>query len=111
VRIISVISEELFKVQPAEYQSHIIPESARFDCMVVSTGTKRILPVAGLGPITEEYSLTSDWDDRWRTGGLEADVISEAHLDLESIISGVSKFANEREQRLERQRKALSSLV
>ena len=32
--------------------------------------TKRIPPIPNLGPITEEYSLYSDFDDRWRSGGL-----------------------------------------
>ena len=30
--------------------------------------------------IAEEYTLSSDWDNRWRTGGTVAEVIEEAHL-------------------------------
>lgn len=39
--------------------------------MVLTTMTKRIFPLSGLGPLTKEYTLSSDYDDRWRTGGLE----------------------------------------
>ena len=38
------------------------------------------------GTFTDENSLTSDWDNQWLTGGLEADVIAEAHLDPESVL-------------------------
>ena len=41
-------------------------------------------------PIVKEYSISADWDNRWRTGGRLDEVIDEAHLSakwqLESII-------------------------
>jgi hypothetical protein len=37
------------------------------------------------------------------TGGLEKDVIAEAHLDPESIFRGVQRFAAERAVRMGRQ--------
>jgi hypothetical protein len=51
--------------------------------------------------------LTSDWDNQWLTGGLEPDVIAEAHLDAPSILAGITRFAADRDQRLARQRKLL----
>ena len=56
------------------------------------------------------YSLTSDWDNQWLTGGLEADVIAEAHLDKESIFAGVRRFAEARADRIERLGSVLESL-
>jgi hypothetical protein len=50
-------------------------------------------PVRTLGPQTDEYSLTADWNDAWLTGGLETDVIAEAHLDEKSIFEGIQRFA------------------
>ena len=108
VRIVAVISEELFRLQPDHYQRDIVPDSARFDSMVVTTMTKRVSAVSNLGPLAEEYSLTSDWDDRWRTGGTEPDVIAEARLDQDSIFNGIKRFADDRNNRLDRQRQALS---
>ena len=70
--------------------------------MVITTGTKRVWPVSGLGQLTEEYSLTSDFDDQWLTGGTEDDVIKEAKLDESSILEAVSKFANDYDDRMKR---------
>ena len=110
VRIVSVISTELFGFQPAEYQRHVLPASSRYDCMVVSTMTKRVPPIPNLGTVTEDYSLYADFDDRWRSGGTEPDVIAEAHLDVESVYQGIARFARERDARLERQRSELGAL-
>jgi len=44
--------------------------------------------------------MISDWDDRWRTGGSIPEIIKEAHLDPASLLAGIERFANEREQRL-----------
>ena len=88
VKVIAAISEELFHRQPEEYRNTVIPPEARYDLMVVSTGTKRVWPLQDPGPLTDEYSLVSDWNDEWLTGGTEGDVISEAHLDPESIFQG-----------------------
>ena len=107
VKIISVVSEELFDRQPESYRRAVLPPEALFDAMVVSTGTRRVWPIRNLGPLTDKYSLTSDWDNQWLTGGLEADVIAEAHLDQASILAGIQRFAQDREQRLESQRELL----
>ena len=54
--------------------------------------------------------MTSDWDNQWLTGGLEPDVIAEAHLDAPSIFSGIKRFARERETRISRQRDLVAKL-
>ncbi len=110
VRIAAVISTELFDSQPDEYKKSVLPDSARYDCMVVSTMTKRVPPVANLGPLTEEYSLYADFDDRWRNGGTEPDVIAEARLDKNSIFEGVARFARERSARIARLKEAFDAL-
>jgi transketolase len=107
VKVIAAISEELFDRQPGAYRDSALPPEARYDLMVVSTGTRRVWPLRNLGPLTDEYSLTSDFDDCWRSGGLEADVIAEAHLDPDRIFAGVERFANERERRVGDQRKMI----
>jgi len=107
VKIVSAISEELFDRQPEAYRRSVLPPEALFDAMVVSTGTRRVWPVRNLGPLTDAYSLTSDWDDQWLTGGLEGEVIAEAHLDPESIFKGIERFAAERDKRIAVQSAAL----
>ena len=110
IKVISDISDELFARQPQEYRESVFPPEARYDMMVVSTGTRRSLPVQDAGPLTDEYSLVSDWDDQWLTGGSESDVIAEAHLDPESIFQGIKRFATERSNRISRQTAQLDSL-
>lgn len=107
IKVIAAISEELFDRQPEAYRHAVLPPEAVYDLMVVSTGTRRVWPVRNLGPLTDRYSLTSDWDNQWLTGGLESDVIAEAHLDPASILEGIERFAHERDQRLAQQRELL----
>lgn len=110
VKVISAVSEELFDRQPESYRRKVLPPEALYDLMVVSTGTRRVWPLRDVGPLTDEYSLTSDWDNQWLSGGLEAEVIAEAHLDQASILAGIERFAKDRAQRLARQREFLVSL-
>src|SRR5271156_6771651 len=108
VKVVAAISEELFDRQPEAYRNSVLPPAARYDLMVVSTGTRRVWPLRDVGPLTDAYSLTSDWDNQWLTGGLEPEVIAEAHLDKESIFKGVERFANDRGDRLGKQQALLN---
>jgi transketolase len=78
--------------------------------MFVMGGTRRVWPLRNVGAQADEYSLTADWDNQWLTGGLEADVIAEAHLDPDSVYAGVKRFADERASRLKQQRADLDAL-
>jgi transketolase len=110
VKVIAAISEELFDRQPDAYRNAVLPPEAVQDLMFVMSGTGRMWPRRNVGTLTDAYSLTEDWDNQWLTGGLEADVIAEAHLDPESIFAGVQRFAQERPKRLSRQRSLLDAL-
>jgi transketolase len=110
VRVAAVISPELFADQPASYRDRIYPDASRYDSMVISTMTKRVPPLPDLGPLTEEYSLYADQDDRWLSGGTEDDVITEAGLDRDSVFRAIARFAGERDDRVTRQREALAGL-
>ena len=110
IKVIAAISEELFQRQPQEYRDAVLPPGSRYDLMVVTTGTRRVWPLQNVGPLTDEYSLASDWHNQWLTGGTEADVISEAHLDRESIYQGIKRFASDHDSRISRQVEQLDSL-
>jgi transketolase len=109
VKVIAAISEELFDRQAEAYRNSVLPPEAYLDAMVVSTGTRRVWPVKNLGPLTDEYSLTSDWDNQWLTSGLEKEVIEEAHLDPVSIFNGIERFAKHHDERIKRQRSLLGA--
>jgi transketolase len=54
------------------------------------------------GRVAVEYAMTSDFDDRWRTGGSVEEVVAEAHLSPEWLLRGIERFATERKDRLSR---------
>jgi transketolase len=60
-------------------------------------------------PLVAEYSLSSDWDDRWRTGGTVDEVIDEAHLSAAHILQGIERFVRDRERRLAALRDAVEA--
>jgi transketolase len=102
VKVIAAVSEELFDRQPEAYRHSVLPPEAADDLMFVTTGTRRMWPLRIAGPLADEYSLTADQENVWLTGGSEADVIAEAHLDPTSIFAAVQRFAQERPMRLRR---------
>ena len=52
--------------------------------------------------VAEEYALSADWDNRWRTGGSVAEVLEEAHLSPKWLLEGIERFAHDRDARLGR---------
>ena len=110
VKVIAAVSEELFDRQPESYRHAVLPPGARQNLMFVTGGTRRVWPLRNVGAQADEYSLTADWDNQWLTGGLEADVIAEAHLDKDSILAGVTRFAEAHERRVDEQRAVLEAL-
>jgi transketolase len=110
VKVISAISEELFDAQPESYRNAVLPPEAVHDLMFVMSGTRRMWPLRNVGPLTDEYSMTSDFHDSWLTGGLEPDVIAEAHLDQKSIADGITRFAKDRGKRLDHTKSLLGKL-
>jgi transketolase len=111
VRVIAAVSEELFDRQPLSYRNSVLPDAARNDLMFITGATRRMWPLRNVGLLTDEYSMTADFHNDWLSGGLEPDVIAEAHLDVNSIFEGVARFANDHGSRLKRQRGDLESLV
>jgi transketolase len=107
VKIVAAISPQLFARQPAAYRQSVIGPAGGLDAMVITNGAFKLMRDWADGPLVREYSLSSDWDDRWRTGGSVAEVIEEAHLDEAHILAALERFASERTERLGRLRKLL----
>jgi len=110
VKIVAAISPQLFRLQDSDYRERVAGAADRWDAMLVTNRARRVSVDWIENSIVAEYSLTSDWDDRWRTGGTVDEVIAEAHLSAEHILSGIERFARERERRLSALRAALEAV-
>jgi len=109
VKVVAVISSQLFRRQDRAYQESIASTAERWDAMCVTNRSIRLMDEWLTHPLVREYSLSSDWDDRWRTGGTVDEVIEEAHLDSAHILEGIERFVRERGERMRRLREAMES--
>jgi transketolase len=107
VKIVAAVSPQLFARQPAEYRRSVAGPAGGLDAMVITNGAFKLMRDWADGPLVREYSLSSDWDDRWRTGGSVDEVIDEAHLDQAHILAALERFSGERADRLRRIRALL----
>jgi transketolase len=110
VKIVAALSPQLFALQPEQYRRSVTDPAGRLDAMVITNGAFKLMQDWADGPLVREYSLSSDWDDRWRTGGSVAEVIEEAHLDEAHILAALERFTAERPDRLRRLREGLDSV-
>ena len=102
VKIVCATSPELFALQPEEYRLRVLSPGDRADSTVVTTQARRLMHDWLFNRAAEEYALSADWDDRWRTGGTLGEVIEEAHLSPQRVLEGIERFARERDARLAR---------
>jgi transketolase len=109
VKVVAAISPQLFALQDAGYRAATIEPADRIDSMVITNGAYKLMRDWADDPLVREYSLSSDWDDRWRTGGSVDEVIEEAHLDSGHILAAVERFVRERNERLRNLRTRLEA--
>jgi transketolase len=110
VRIVACISPQLFRRQDPEYRERICSASDRWDGMAVTNRAFKLMTDFVDGPIAKEYSLSSDWDDRWRTGGTVDEVMDEAHLGPGHILAAIERYAADREARHARLREIVAGV-
>lgn len=102
VKLVQAVSWELFQMQPESYRDSVLPWGDWIDSTCITNGARRLMHDWLPHKIAEEYVLSSDWDNRWRTGGNVDELKKEAHIDPDSMWAGISKFAAERSKRLAR---------
>ncbi len=102
VKIVAAISPDLFRIQPASYRDSLISEADWMDSMCITNRARKLMRDWMVSSLSEEYTLSSDWDDRWRTGGTVEEVYEEAHLSPDWILKGIERFVSDREKRLGR---------
>jgi transketolase len=109
VKVVAAISPQLFALQDEAYRAATIEPADRIDSMIVTNGAYKLMRDWADDPLVREYSLSSDWDDRWRTGGSVDEVIEEAHLDGPHILAAIERFVRERPNRLKNLRSRLEA--
>ena len=100
VKLVQATSWELFQMQPESYRDSILPWSEWIDSTVITNGARRLMHDWLPHKIAEQYAMSSDWDNRWRTGGNVEELKKEAHIDPDSLWAGIAKFAKDRPQRM-----------
>ncbi len=104
VKIVACISPQLFAMQNEAYRESVASLGDRWDGMAVTNRAWQTMRHWIGGPVARDYSLSSDWDDRWRTGGTVDEVIDEAHLGPTHIVDAIERFVAERDRRMARLR-------
>jgi transketolase len=107
VKVVAAISWELFQRQSEDYRQSVISELEWMDAMVITNGARRLMHKWMANRVVEEYSMSPDFDNRWRTGGSVDEIIAESKLDPQSVWNGIMKFAADREVRLSQIRKSV----
>jgi transketolase len=109
VKVVAAISPQLFRLQDAAYRDRVASVADRWDAMVITNRSLRLMRDWVDNPVVAEYSLASDRDNRWRTGGSVEEVIAEAKLSPEHILAGIERFAKERPGRIKALRQAVDA--
>jgi transketolase len=104
VKLVQATSWELFQMQPAAYREQVLPWPDWMDSTYVTNGSRRLMRDWVANRIADEYAMSSDFDNRWRTGGSVEELKLEAHIDPVSIWEGMTRFAADRAKRLQRLR-------
>ncbi len=100
VKIVSAGSPELFRMQDQAYRDSVLPHDDWWDSTVITNGARRLMHDWLPHRVAERYAMSSDWDNRWRTGGNVTELKVEARIDPEGLWEGICRFAAEREKRL-----------
>ena len=69
VKIVAAISWELFKIQSKDYKDYIAKVSEWHDAMIITNGSIKLMDRWIANQIVEKYSMSPDFDNKWRTGG------------------------------------------
>jgi len=102
VKVICATSPQLFAIAPEAYRQSVLSPADRANSTVITTQARWLMHDWLFNKVAEEYALSSDWDNRWRTGGSVDEVLEEAHLSPSWMLTGIERFVRDRERRLAR---------
>jgi transketolase len=109
VKIVYAASAELFARQPEPYRDQVLSAGDRANSTVITTQGRIAMREWITNEVAQEYALSADWDDRWRTGGTVEEVLEEAHLSPTWLLAGIERFVADRPARAARLAAALAA--
>ena len=101
VKLVAAISHELFMLQPQAWRDQLVTKEDWFNSTFITNGGRMAMTLWTAHTVAAKYSMTSDWDDRWRTGGSLDEIIDEAHLDPKHLAAGIRHFVANRDARMD----------
>ena len=101
IKIVAALSWALFNIQDQHYKNSVMSPQDWFDSMIITNTSLSNMRNWIKHPLVKEYSLSPDWDDRWRFGGNLKEVIDEARLSSNWQLKAIEKFTTNRDKRLE----------
>ena len=107
VKIVAAISWGLFKLQSSDYKEYIISKNDWNNSMVITNTSIKLMKNWIKNDIVEEYSLSPDFDNCWRTGGSFEQIILEAKLDPQSLWDGILHFVFDRNKRINKLKRSI----
>lgn len=111
VKIVCATSPQLFALQPEAYRQSVLSQADQMDSTIITTQAAWLMHDWIYNPLAEEYGLSADWDDRWRTGGTLEEVIDEARLSPPYLLAGIERFVQDRAARLQRLQAGLNEAL
>ncbi len=111
VKIVCATSPQLYQLQTEAYRNSVLSPADCLDSMVITTQARWLMHDWIFNPLAEDYALSADWDNRWRTGGNLEEVLDEAHLSSQHILAGIQRFVESRTDRLKSIQTGLESII
>jgi transketolase len=102
VKIVCATSPQLFALQSEDYRRQVLSERDWADSTVITTQARALMHDWLFNKVSEEYAMSADWDNRWRTGGMLEELVEEAHLSPGWLLAGIERFVQDRDSRLSR---------
>ena len=87
-------------MQSDNYKNKVITGNDKLNSTFITTRAKALMKDWTFNHLAENYSLSADWNNQWLTGGTLEEVVDEAHLSQDWILSGIEKFVNSKEERM-----------
>jgi len=80
VKIVAALSSELFELQSSSYKESIISKDEWENSMIITSSAIDLMDDWIKYDKVKKYSLSPDFNNRWRTGGSVSEIMDEAHL-------------------------------